>query len=76
MSLLSPVKHPKLWGCYVICISVLSEEVFNIVRIERLIFVLCTRQQGSILVEYLIYCISCIYPYGKLAVLDYGESHC
>ena len=52
------------------------EEVFNIVKIERLIFVLCTRQQGSILVEYLMYCISCIYPYGKLAVLDYGESHC
>ena len=79
MSLLLPVKHPKLWGmlCNVLCtlhgmrkycqnynfifctlymtmFYIIIEEVFNIVKIERLIFVLCTRQWGSILVEYLI----------------------
>ena len=53
MSLLSPVKHPKLQRCYVIC-KYCIEEVFNIVKIEGLIFVLYTKKRGGTL-YYLVY---------------------
>ena len=79
MSLLSPVKHPKLQGCYVIhkyCI----EEEFNIVNLKgwslyfllRIVLstkkqvVICTRNEEAFVwnvLTYLIYCISCISPY-------------